>query len=192
MLLQAAFLTGSIPFAKLAVRLVYQTDVREHGSANSGATNASRMFPRRWQLTAFLSIFVLDAGKGYAAAGLLPRLFSVPEYAPALAAAFAVIGHSFSPFLRFRGGKGVATTLGALLALEPLATGAGVLAFLLIYLSTRIVAAGSLAAAVVLPIAVFVHGTAPLAVRVLAILLGVLIIVRHRSNITRMLRGEKT
>ena len=192
MLLLAAFLTGGIPFAYLAVRLFYQTDVRDHGSGNPGATNAARLFPKRWQLTAFLVIFLLDAGKGFVAAGVLPRFWSLPEYAPALAAASAVIGHTFSSFLRFRGGKGVATTLGALLALEPLATGVGVLAFLLIYRWTRIVAAGSLASAVVIPVAVFVHGTAPLAVGLLAILLGALIIVRHRSNITEMLRGEET
>lgn len=192
MLLLAAFLTGSIPFAYLAVRLFYQTDVRDHGSGNPGATNASRLFPKRWQLTAFLAIFLLDAGKGFVAAGVLPRFWSLPEYAPALAAASAVLGHAFSSFLRFRGGKGVATTLGALLALEPLATGVGVLTFLLVYLWTRIVAAGSLASAVVIPVTVFVHGTAPLAVGLLAILLGALIIVRHRSNISRMLRREKT
>lgn len=192
MLLVAAFLAGGIPFAYLAVRLVYQTDVREHGSGNAGATNAARMFPKRWQLIAFLVIFLLDAGKGYAAAGLLPRLWDLPEYAPALAAAFAVFGHTFSPVLHFRGGKGMATTLGALLALEPLATGVGILAFFLIYLPTRIVAAGSITAAVVLPLAVFVHGTAPPAVRLLAILLSALIIVRHRSNISKMLRGKET
>lgn len=193
LLIVAAFLVGAIPFSFLAVWIAFRTDVREHGSGNPGATNASRRFPKRWRLTAFIGIFLLDAGKGYVAAELLPRLWGdLPGGAPAAAALAAVLGHSFSPFLRFRGGKGVATSLGALLALEPAATALALAAFFAVFLPTRIVAAGSLAAAVTLPIAVLARGRASTATGVVCVVLAVLIIVRHRSNIARLLRGEET
>jgi glycerol-3-phosphate acyltransferase PlsY len=102
------------------------------------------------------------------------------------------LGHSFTPYLRFRGGKGVATTAGVLLALEPVATAIALAAFFLVFGITRIVAAGSLAFAAVLPLAVFVRGDAPLAVGLLTIVLALLIIGRHQSNIRRMLAGEET
>jgi len=190
-LLACAFLIGAIPFAYLAVRLVHGTDVRRHGSGNPGATNAARLWPKRWQVPAFLAIFLCDAGKGYVAAGLLPGWLGVGTEALAVAAGLAaVLGHSFSPFLGFRGGKGVATTLGVLAALEPLATAAALAAFFAVYLPTRIVAAGSLALAIVLPVAAFVHDRAPLEVKGLTLVLAVLIITRHRSNIARMLGRE--
>ena len=191
-LLAVAYLLGGVPFAFLLVRGVMRTDVRDHGSGNAGATNASRLFGARWQPFVFLLIFALDAGKGFVAAAFLPRLFDVPDAAPALAGLAAALGHAYSPFLRFRGGKSVAASLGVFLALEPLATLAGVAAFFLIYALTRTVAAGSLAFALVLPVAVFVHGTAPAVVRFVAVALALLILFRHRSNITRMLSGRQT
>ena len=85
LLIVAAFILGAIPFAYLLVRLVTGQDVRAHGSGNPGATNASRLFPARWRLAGFLLIFLLDAGKGYAAAALLPRWFggALPDWIPA-------------------------------------------------------------------------------------------------------------
>jgi len=193
LLIPAAFVVGSIPFAYLAVRLVLHKDLREHGSGNPGATNAARLWPRRLQFPAFLVIFCLDAGKGYWAAGTFPALLGAdPSLAPVLAAAAAVLGHTFTPFLKFKGGKGVATTLGALLALEPIATGAALGVFFLLFFWTRIVAAGSLGMAIALPVAVAVHDTAPRSVLALTILLAILIVVRHRSNIGHMLRREET
>ena len=189
----SAYLVGGIPFSWLAVRLVFGEDVRRYGSGNPGATNASRMWPPRWRMPAFVVLFLLDAGKGFAAVGLIPGLFSgAPRGVPVLAALAAVLGHVFTPYLGFRGGKGVATTLGALAALEPLATGIALAVFFGVFRVTRIVAAGSIAMAAALPLAVALHGTAPREVLVLTTVLGVLIVVRHRSNIARMLRGEET
>ena len=194
LLLAAAFVLGAVPFAYLLVRLLTGLDVRAHGSGNSGATNASRLFPKRWRLAGFLLIFALDAGKGYAACALLPELFggAVAAWAPAACGLAAVLGHSFSPFLKFRGGKGVATTLGVLIALEPIATLIALAVFGVIWGATRIVSLGSIAVAVALPVAVYWRGEAPPAVGLLAILLGSLIIVRHRSNIGRLFRGTET
>ncbi|MHC4957430.1 MAG: glycerol-3-phosphate 1-O-acyltransferase PlsY [Planctomycetota bacterium] len=193
LLLVAAFLLGAIPFAYLFVRAVLRQDVRQSGSGNPGATNAARLFPKPWRIPGFLFIFLLDAGKGFVACAVLPTLWpGLPEHAPAAAALAAVLGHSFSPFLAFKGGKGVATTLGCLFALEPLATAIALATFFVIYGATRVVAAGSLGIAIALPAAVFLHGEAHLSVGLLASLLGALIIVRHRSNIARMLRREET
>ena len=196
-LIVGAFLLGSIPFAYLLVRMLFRVDVRAHGSGNPGATNASRVFPKRWRLGGFLLIFALDAGKGYAACALLPAWFerthgSQADWVPAACGLAAVLGHSFSPFLKFRGGKGVATTLGVLIALEPIATLLALAVFGVIWAATRIVSLGSIAMAVVLPVAIYWRGEAPPAVGLMAILLGVLIIVRHRSNIGRLIRGTET
>jgi len=189
-LLAAAFFLGGVPFAYLLVRVALRTDVRAHGSGNAGATNASRLFPARWQPFVFLLIFALDAGKGYLAASVLPGLFDLPEYAPALAGLAAALGHAYSPFLRWRGGKSVAVSVGILFALEPLATAIAAGSFFVTYGFTRVVALGSLVLAVVLPLAVFLHGEAPPAVLALAAALGLLIFVRHRTNIARMVAGR--
>jgi glycerol-3-phosphate acyltransferase PlsY len=190
-LLVSAFLVGAVPFAWLAVKLAFGADLREHGSGNPGATNAARMWTGKGrQLAAFLAIFALDAGKGCLATGVLPPLLGCEDPAPVFAAVAVVLGHAFTPFLRFRGGKGVATTIGAFLALDLFATSAALAVFLIVYLWTRIVAAGSIAFAVTLPVAVRVNG--PRSVFVLALCLCALIVVLHRSNIARMLRGKET
>jgi glycerol-3-phosphate acyltransferase PlsY len=192
LLLAIAFLLGGIPFAYIFVRLLTGRDVRRHGSGNPGATNASRQFRRPFRVLAFVAFFVLDAGKGYLAAAVLPTFFVVPNHAPALAGAAAVVGHSFSPYLRFRGGKGVATTAGVLFALEPTATAIAVGIFLLVFALTRIVAAGSLAFAVALPLVVSLRGEAPNAVFYLTVALAVLILLRHYANIVNILKGVET
>jgi glycerol-3-phosphate acyltransferase PlsY len=184
----AAFLLGSIPFAYVAVRIAFRDDVRAYASGNPGATNAARHWSPRWRPVAFLGIFVLDGGKGYAAAALLPAWLGVASaWAPVAAGLAAVLGHVFTPFLLLRGGKGVATTIGVLFALEPVAATIALAAFAAVLLLTRVVAAGSLALAVTLPAAVLVHGVAPPPVAALAGALAVLIVVRHRANIGRML-----
>lgn len=185
----AAYLLGGVPFGYLLVRLVTGTDVRSQGSGNVGATNAARAVPRAYRVPFFLLVFLLDAGKGWAAAALLPRPFALGPAGPPAAGLAAVLGHSFSPYLRFRGGKAVATTLGVMGALEPVATLAALAAFLAVLGLTRVVALGSLAAAAALPVAVLLHGTAPAPVLGLSLVLSALIAVRHRSNLQRLLRG---
>jgi glycerol-3-phosphate acyltransferase PlsY len=190
-LVVGAYLLGGIPFGWLLVRLVTGTDVRSQGSGNVGATNAARAVPSAWRLPFFLLVFVLDAGKGTVAAAVLPPPFALGPGAPPLAGLAAVLGHSFSPYLRFRGGKAVATTLGVMAALEPWATAAAVAAFLAVTGLTRVVALGSLALALVLPVAVAVRGAASREVLLLSVALAALIVVRHRSNIARLLRGGR-
>jgi glycerol-3-phosphate acyltransferase PlsY len=192
--LVAAYLLGGIPFAFLVVRVLRGVDVRHHGSGNVGATNAARCFEGRVRIAVFLLIFVLDSGKGFLATAL-PGLIENVAYAsaaPVLCGLAAVLGHSFTPYLRFRGGKGVATSVGVLIGLEPVATSTALVVFFALYGATRIVAVGSLGMAVALPVAVGIHGTAPPAVFWLAVALGMLIVVRHRTNIVRLLRRNPT
>ena len=188
-MLVAAFFLGAIPFAYLLVKAVKGIDVRQIGSGNPGATNAARAFPKRVRIPAFLVIFGLDAGKGYLATGVVPGLFLVDARGPALAALAAVLGHSFSPFLRFRGGKGVATTIGALFGLEPVATALALAVFFLVFGLTRTVSLGSLAFATALPVAVIWRGETTPAVTLLSIGLSLLIVIRHRTNIVKLIQG---
>ena len=192
LLLLAAYVLGGIPFPYLIVKAALGKDVREHGSGNVGATNASRMFARGKQTKLFLGIFFLDGLKGFLATWLLPSLIEPTALAPVVAGAAAVLGHNFSPFLRFSGGKGVSTTMGVFVALEPVATGVAIAVWLLVYALTRVVSVASLTFAVALPAAVFIHGQASLVVKLLTIVLALMIVVRHQSNIVNLVRGQET
>ena len=187
-----SFLIGGVPFAWLIVRVLLKTDVRKHGSGNVGATNAARCFPRRYRLVAFVGIFLLDAAKGYVAAAVLPQAMGYPhEPWPAAAGLAAILGHVFTPFLRTLGGKGVATTIGVFFALDPLAIAIGLGAFFVVYAITRIVALGSIALAIALPIATWLHGEAGPSVLGLTIAVALLVVLRHTSNIRRIVGGSE-
>jgi len=185
--LLAAFLLGGIPFSHLIARR-RGVDLRTVGSGNVGATNLARTLGYGLGAVGLL----LDAAKG-AVAVLVPSVVLGPQATPlvqALAAALAVLGHSFSPFLRFKGGKGVATGAGAFAVLAPLATLAAVGVFGLTVALTRIVGLGSVLAALALPLAAYLFN-ADRAVTVAAAVVGVVVIARHRANITRVLRGTE-
>ncbi len=189
-LLVASYLLGGIPFGYLYARFVKGVDIRTIGSGNVGATNVARLYPPRAGILVFLIVFTMDAGKGYAAVELLAPLIKpapAAEYVPVLAGLAAVLGHSFTPYLGFSGGKAVATTFGVFIALDPVATLVALGVFFVVYAITRAVGAGSVAFAVALPVAVFVHGEAHQSVGYLAVVLGILIVVRHRDNIRKML-----
>jgi glycerol-3-phosphate acyltransferase PlsY len=191
-----AYLLGSIPFGYLLVRLSGGGDVRETGSGGTGATNVTRRAGRRVGMLTLL----LDALKG-AAAVLVARLWasgaSGAEWWVAAAAAAAVVGHVFPVWLKFRGGKGVATGLGVFLILAPLAVLCALAAFVVIVRVSRYVSLGSITAAAILPFAVWSSGAlrgrdslATPAV-VVAAVGGALIIYMHRANIERLLQGKE-
>lgn len=183
-----AFLLGSIPFGLLFVRLSTGRDVREVGSGNIGATNALRAGGRLVGIATLLA----DAGKGALAVGvtwLLTGPLLAPD-APSIAAIAAVLGHCYPPWLRFAGGKGVATALGVLLVLAPPIAGLAVLAFAALFAVTRKSSVGSLAAVLVAAAA------APWLTRssddrwaVLSIAL--VVIVRHADNLKRLFAGNE-
>ncbi|HWS56594.1 MAG TPA: glycerol-3-phosphate 1-O-acyltransferase PlsY [Pyrinomonadaceae bacterium] len=191
-----AYLLGSVPFGYLLVRLKGAGDVRETGSGGTGATNVTRRAGR----AAGLLTLLLDAAKG-ALAVVLARQFLTGDFGVnwwvAAAALAAVAGHVFPVWLRFRGGKGVATGLGVFLSLAPLAVLCALPAFVLVVWATRYVSLGSMTAAALLPLLVWLFGArggagaslGPLLAAALAG--GALIIFMHRANIGRLLRGTE-
>ncbi|MBI4601974.1 MAG: glycerol-3-phosphate 1-O-acyltransferase PlsY [Planctomycetes bacterium] len=197
LLLLGSYLLGSVPFAFL-LGLARGVDIRKVGSGNIGATNLSRALGRRWGAAAF----ALDFAKG-----LLPALaaaslergglasLGTAGLVPALAGLAAILGHVFPVYLRFRGGKGVATTFGVMAGLSWLSTLAAGAVWGVLYLATRTVSVASIAAALALPAAVAVversRGAGYAIVLGFASAMSVLVIVRHRANIARLLRGEE-
>ncbi len=181
-----SYLIGATPTSYLVGKWARGIDLREHGSGNLGATNAFRMLG--WRLA--LPVLVIDILKGWIPAYAFARLDgATPEWALAYGAA-AIIGHVFSVYVRFRGGKGIATSAGVFLALAPLAALVGVLVWGVLVFSTRIVSLASIAAALALPLAVYAsQGTTP--VFWVSVSLAAFVIYAHRSNIRRLLRGEE-
>jgi len=185
-----AYLLGALPFSYLLGRAM-GVDLRAHGSGNLGATNAFRVLGAK----VGVCTLALDMGKG-ALAVALGAWLAGGEW-PVACGLAAIAGHNWPVYLKFRGGKGVATSAGVCLCLLPLASLAALLAFLAVFGATRIVSLGSLLAAAVLPsIAilqhVFVPEHGPALVRlVFAVVVALLVILRHRANSGRLMRGEE-
>jgi len=182
-----AFLLGAIPFSWILARLFGGLDIRTVGSGNVGATNVARSLGYGIGVAALL----LDAAKGVAAV-LMARLLFGDEAVTAQAAAggLAVLGHNFTPFLGFRGGKGVATGAGVLGTLSPLVLVICLAVFIVTVALTRMVALGSVLASAALPVAAWLVG-GDRSLVVLSFLLAALVIVRHRGNLSRMLSGRE-
>ena len=186
-LLGAAYLVGAIPFSFLVARWFGVEDVRRVGSGNVGATNVMRAAGKA---AGFLA-FVLDAAKG-AVAALLASLIEPPgSIVPALAAVCAVLGHMYPVWLRFRGGKGVATGAGAFVPLAPAATGIACVVFAGTLAVTRYVSAGSIASAAALVALSFALGSPP-AVAWSAAFVTALVIWKHRANLRRLANGTES
>ena len=184
----AGYVLGSISFAVLIARAKGK-DIFTMGSGNPGATNVLRNLGKPLGYACFL----LDALKGFAAAGWPLLVFASPEAGTAAVFGLigAIVGHSFSVFIGFRGGKGVATTIGGLLAINPLAVLVGCVLWLLTFFTTRYVSLASILLALSLPVSSLLMSDRSLAERILVSLLGLLIVLRHRSNIARLLKGEE-
>jgi len=178
-----AYLLGSVPFGLVMARVFGLGDIRQIGSGNIGATNVLRTGNR---LAAFLTL-IGDAGKGGIAVLLARALLA--EDAAQLAGLFAFLGHCFPVFLGFKGGKGVATFLGTLLALFWPAGIAACLTWAVTAAITRISSLSALVAAVLAPVWISLLGM-PQAALVTA-LLAVLVVIRHKTNIGRLMRGEE-
>lgn len=188
--LLVAFFLGSLPTGLWAGRFARGIDIRDHGSGNLGATNVYRTLGPRWGI----GVMLLDAGKGALAVAAARALDpSHPTAAGVLGMAGAFLGHMFTPLAGFRGGKGVATAAGSWAALLPLPFLAALLGWALVFAITRIVSLASIVAVVVLPVAVLVVGAgSPRAPWLwLALATMVFVLVRHRSNLRRLRRGEE-
>lgn len=192
-----SYAVGAIPFGYIVYYLITRTDVRTVGSGNIGATNAGRLLGFRY----FVLVFVLDLLKGLLPTLGLPWLagrlgLPVPAELPVVAALAAIIGHNFPVYLGFRGGKGVATSLGALLALQPVACGAAAVGFFVVFFIARYVSLSSMTGGLAFVAMYFVRTNDPWsrenrAMSLLALAVVGLLIVRHRKNIGRLIAGTE-
>ena len=185
-----AFLLGSIPTGYLVAR-AKGIDIRQHGSGNIGATNVFRTLGKPLGIL----VFVLDALKGFAAVWLASRFGGGSDWPVIIAAVAAIAGHNYTPWLGFKGGKGIATSAGVLIALMPWAVLAIALVWFAVFFATRYVSLASISAAAALPAAVGAlwfygcGGSAPLLG--FSVLIAALAIWRHRSNIERLMAGTE-
>ncbi len=171
-------LFGMIPFSYL-LGILKGVDLKKTGSGNIGATNLGRSLG----LVYFIVGFVLDGLKG-----LVPVLIAQRYHLlSAFAGAGAILGHIFNPFFSFKGGKGVSTTIGVALGIVPVPFLLSVAVWLIIYLSTYFISLASISLAVVLPVTTFLAGRTGLGEKILILIIGILLIYAHRSNIKRLL-----
>jgi acyl phosphate:glycerol-3-phosphate acyltransferase len=192
----AAYLLGSIPFGFILVRLFRKEDIREKGSGNIGATNVVRSGAKKLGILTF----ALDACKGFIAVWLASRIAFAPglaavplQNAEALTALCAILGHIYPVWLRFKGGKGVATALGVFLALAPLAAVAGLLVFILVFALSKYVSLSSILSALAFPVFAMLLPHAPHSPWLIAVIVivPVIVIAKHHQNITRLLNGTE-
>jgi glycerol-3-phosphate acyltransferase PlsY len=201
-LIVAAYVVGSIPFSFLVVKLLAGKDVREHGSRNVGATNVARTAGRVAGVIALL----LDVAKGYAAIALARWIVSQPDwpFEPGvlpwqsrelwigLAGLIAVLGHMFPMWLRFHGGKGVATAAGVIVALDPLVMIAAMIVFAIVLLVFRYVSLASIVTAASIPLLFrFFAQNAPFWRIIMSIGIALAVILKHHSNISRLAQGTE-
>jgi glycerol-3-phosphate acyltransferase PlsY len=187
------YLLGSIPTGFLVAK-ARGVDIRKVGSGNIGATNAFRVLGR----AAGTFVLVVDGLKGYAACTWMVDVLGrwqglAPDGAESfriVAGVCAVLGHSFTCWLRFRGGKGVATSAGVFFALAPMGTLVGLVTWVIVFAVSRYVSLASIAASVALPAAVWISPNS-LALRLVTSAMGVTVIWRHKSNIQRLLQGTE-
>ena len=190
----AGFLLGSVPWALVLGKGLHGVDVRQRGSRNLGATNAFRVLGARTGA----AVLALDVLKGWGAVRVAQWLAAGsadPASAGVAGGLGAVLGHVFSPWVGFRGGKGVAAAAGCFGALAPAAALLAAAAWVVVVALTRTVSVGSLAAAAVLAVGVWVPvdglGAKAAVVRWLALAVGALVVVRHIPNLRRLVRGEE-
>jgi glycerol-3-phosphate acyltransferase PlsY len=190
-----AYLLGSIPSAVWAGKVFHGIDVREHGSGNAGATNVIRVLG--WKTG--IPVMIADVGKGWLAA-YLPVLFHLAEPGSAqltniqiLTGLTSIIGHVYPVLAGFRGGKGVACTVGVLIALHPFLTLCCLAIFLAVLLITGYVSVASMSMGVSFPILLFAAFDTPsLYFKIFSVLMAIAIILTHRKNIKRLLNGEES
>ena len=191
------YLIGSVPFGYIAGRLG-RVDIRKHGSGNIGATNVLRVMGKKWGY----AVFFADAFKGFVAVRVVVFIVTrmqetagYSEFYAILAAAACVAGHSFPVWLKFKGGKGVATSAGALFGVVPIAAFTIFLVWVVVYETTRYVSLASIIAASALPVAVaaliWLGQTEGTVLFYFSVAMTLLVVWRHRSNIARLLNGTE-
>ena len=195
-----AYLLGSIPFGFLVAK-AKGIDIRKVGSGNIGATNAMRVLGK----PAGISVLLLDAAKGVVACFLTAEIYiyyfnqfhgwlpseEIVRHFMLVAGIFAVLGHNYTCWLKFKGGKGIATTAGVFLALAPWALLIAFVVFIIFVALTKYMSVGSIAAAIALPAAVWILSPHNLFLGIVTTALGLLAIWKHKSNIQRLMAGTE-
>jgi len=190
-----AYLFGSIPTAVWAGKIFHDLDIREHGSGNAGATNVIRVLG--WKTG--IPVLIIDVAKGWAAA-MLPVFFRVGGYPDGdavnyqiFAGILAIAGHIYPVFAGFKGGKGVGSTFGVLLALNPLLTLSCMAVFLAVLFISGYVSVSSMSAGIAFPILLFTLFHTPSVIfKVFSVLIAISLIFTHRKNIKRLIKGEES
>ena len=196
-----SFLCGSIPFGLIISKAFYRIDIREHGSKNIGSTNVYRIFG--WK--AGLSVQLLDIFKGFLPVFLLSFFTTAPLLLESTIGTrlaigvMAVLGHIFSPFVKFKGGKGINTILGMLIGVSPIDISLAFLGFVIVFLSTGIISVSSMSAAVFLPVIVttryFLYPWEQgefIILLTTCCILSIVVFITHRSNIERLRNGTES
>ncbi len=192
-----SYLLGSFPTAIVTGKLLRGIDVRQHGSGNAGATNVFRVLG--WK--AGLFVLLVDMAKGFVATVLVYKLAVgavavQPVVLQIIAGMSAVFGHIWTVFAGFKGGKGVGTGAGMIVGLVPQAVLAGLIVFIIVFATTRYVSLGSITASLTIPVFLFLqkyafHQPVQTPILILGMLVPVLILYTHRSNIQRLLQGTE-
>ncbi|WP_027339180.1 glycerol-3-phosphate 1-O-acyltransferase PlsY [Halonatronum saccharophilum] len=186
MVMLIGYLLGSIPFALIAVRLVKKVDIRDYGSGNVGATNAFRLMG----LSMGILVALLDIGKGFLAVSIAKVFFADQPLILLLAGILSIVGHNWPIFLKFKGGKGVATSVGVLISLVPQVIFIIFLVWLTIILTTQYVSLASIVGAALLPVLIIIFALDAVYLG-FAILISIFVIYRHIPNIKRLLAGTE-
>ena len=190
-----AYLLGSIPASVWIGKAFHDIDVRQHGSGNAGTANTIRVLG--WKTG--IPVLIIDLAKGWCAS-MMPLFLNVAVPGSALlinlqilTGVTAIIGHIFPVFAGFRGGKGVATVFGVLLALQPLLTICCLGVFLIVLLFTGIVSVSSMSAGIAFPILLFAIFDSPSVIfKIFSIFVAIALIITHRKNIRRLMKGEES
>jgi glycerol-3-phosphate acyltransferase PlsY len=188
LVLAIAYLLGAIPFGYLLVKWKTGADVRAAGSGNIGATNVMRTTGR----VAGFATLLLDIAKGYAAVWIAGRMTGEDALWMSLAALAVMAGHAYPVFLGFKGGKAVASFVGAFACLTPAALGVEIIIFVVVVVWTRHISMGSIVGAATFPLAAFLVARAPLPAILVSLVAGGFVIYRHSSNIQRLRMGTES
>lgn len=194
LLIVLAYLIGSIPTAVWISKIVYGIDIREHGSGNSGATNTFRILGSK----AGVAVMIIDLLKGFLAVKLaILAPYSIHSEQSVnlqvFLGLFAVLGHIFPIWAEFRGGKGIATLFGMILAIQPLAAFSLVGVFMLMLYITRYVSLSSITASIAFPLMIlFIFREPELSYKIFAIATALLVVLTHHKNINRLIQGNES
>ena len=192
-----AYLTGAFPSAVWVGKTFYKIDVREFGSGNAGATNTFRVLGKK----AGIPVLIMDIFKGWLSVNYISFLTNFPQSEEAIfevQLAFgiaAVIGHLFPVYTGFRGGKGIATLLGLLVGLNPIAAITSIVVFIIVFLISKYVSLASILASVAFPVVVFFildQKDVNSSLELFSVFVPILALITHQKNIERLLRGEET